>query len=137
MAAQSGKLLVIKSGDGGDPEVFTTVAGLKTTQMVLNNRIVATNTAGMTPWRSLMANAGIRSLAIQGIGRFDDSEVEARLFSQALTSTVNHYQLCFGNGDMLEGLFLIQNYERMGDFDAEESYSIRLESAGEITFTAG
>jgi predicted secreted protein len=48
-----------------------------------------------------------------------------------------HYQLVFGNADTIDGSFKITSYERSGEFNGEETYSITLESSGQITFTAG
>ena len=36
MAAQKGSLFLLKAGDGGGPEVFTTVGGLRTTSFNVN-----------------------------------------------------------------------------------------------------
>jgi TP901-1 family phage major tail protein len=40
MAAQKGKDLLIKLGDGGTPEVFTAIAGLRTTSLGFNAQTI-------------------------------------------------------------------------------------------------
>ncbi|RZJ80963.1 MAG: phage major tail protein, TP901-1 family, partial [Brevundimonas sp.] len=40
MGAQAGKDMLLKIGDGGSPQVFTTVAGLRARTISLNARTV-------------------------------------------------------------------------------------------------
>ncbi len=136
MAAQKGSLFLLKVGDGGSPtETFTTVGGLRATRFTLNNQLVDSSNKDSGAWRNILANAGIRSLTISGSGVFLDSASEETVRANAFASSVNNYRITMGNGDYLTGAFQITSYERSGDYDGEETYSITLESAGNITFT--
>ena len=74
MAAQRGKDLLIKIGDGGSPETFTTVAGLRATTLSFNAQTVdVTNNDSVNMWRELLANSGVVSSAISGSGVFKDA----------------------------------------------------------------
>ena len=138
MPAQKGALMLIKIGNGATPtEVFTTIGGLKTTRLVLNQQPVDTSNKDSGAWRSLLANAGLRSITLAGNGIFTDANSEETLRGYAFVGSVNNYRLTFGNGDQLEGPFQIASYERTGDHDNEERYAITLESAGTVTFTVG
>lgn len=134
MGMQRGSDLVLKVGDGAPSESFATVGGLRVTRFVLANPLVESNTPASGGWRTL-AEAGIRSLSVVGEGAFSDSVAEEAVRGYAFMHSVNHYALHFGNGDVLSGAFQIAAYERYGTLDAEERFSLRLESAGEIVFS--
>jgi TP901-1 family phage major tail protein len=136
MTIQNGALVLIKIGNGATPEAFSTIGGLHTSGMKLENQILNTSNVQSGTWKQLLRNAGISSLSIAGSGLFTDSAAEGMLMNYALAGSVNNYQFIFANGDMLSGAFLINSYERSGDYGAEEIYSLALESAGTITFTA-
>lgn len=81
--AQQGRAFLLQVGDGdpgGTGELFTTVAGLRSTSLSLNNETVDVTTKDSAPWRELLANAGIRSMQVQGSGVFKpqvESEVQS------------------------------------------------------------
>ena len=79
MAAQRGKDLLLKIGDGGEPETFATVAGLRARTISLNARTVdVTDGDSAGRWRELLAGAGVRSAAVSGQGVFRDASSDAR-----------------------------------------------------------
>ena len=137
MTAQKGSLLVIKAGNAGTPETFSIIGGLRVTQLTLNNQPMDSTHLESGVWRTLMTNAGARSLLLTGSGIFTDSASEEILRSSAFAGIMRNYELAFGNGDKVSGAFLLTQYERAGEVDGEETYTLSLESAGAITFTAG
>ena len=134
MVAQSGADLLIRVGDNADPEIFTTIGGLRLTGLILNQLLIESSHVGSGPWRALLGGH-IRSLTINGAGVFTDSAAEALVRAYAFASELHHYELAFGNGDILFGAFLIRQYARSGSHNGEEQYSIVLESGGPIAFT--
>lgn len=134
MGMQRGAELLLKVGNGASSEVFTTIGGVRVTRFALTTPLVEKNTPASGGWRTL-AEAGIRSLSITGEGAFSDSAAEEAVRAYAFAHSVNHYELHFGNGDLLSGSFQIAAYERYGALDSEERFSLRLESAGEISFS--
>lgn len=139
MTAQKGQSLVIKAEDTAGGDAWTTIAGLRTTSFSVNNESVdITNKDTTSKWRQLLEGAGVSSLSISGAGVFTDSAVEDIVRVRAFTPTDNiwNYQIVMPNGDEIEGAFLISSYERAGEHNGEETYSLSLESAGDITFTA-
>ena len=55
MTAQRGKDLLIRIGDGGDPETFTTVAGLRATSLDFNAQAIdVTNSDSADMWREFI-----------------------------------------------------------------------------------
>jgi TP901-1 family phage major tail protein len=117
--------------------VFTTIGGLRLSGMVLDNHVLDATNRESGAWRQLLPNAGIHSLTIHGNGLFTDVASEETVRGYAFAGTVNNYQFIFANGDYVSGPFMVTSYERSGNIDSEEIYSLTLESAGTIIFTAG
>ena len=136
MSAKRGSLVLIKVGNGADPEQFSTVGGLRTSSLVLNNHLLDATSVSAGTWRQLLNSAGIQSLHLSGSGVFTDSAAEDTVRGYAFSNSIKNYQFIFANGDFVIGPFMIAAYERAGDHDGEEVYSIALESAGAINYTA-
>ena len=129
MAAASGRSLIIKKGT-------TTIAGVRTTSMSFNNNPVDITTKDNAPWRTLLDNGGIRSAQISVSGVFTDSAVEESVRSDAMSNTIGTYNLVLPNADTLGGSFQITSYQRDGNYDDAEMFSLTLESSGTLTYTA-
>ncbi len=135
MTAKSGALVLIKAGDGASPEVFTTVGGLRTSDLMVNHRAMVTSNVQSGAWQQLVSNAGMLSLQLSGSGVFTDSASEEMVRAHAFAGSVNNYRFVFGNGNFVTGAFLITAYQRSGAHDGEEVFSLALESAGNVTFS--
>lgn len=137
MSAQKGKELLIKIGDGGGPETFTTVGGLRDTSIQLNQEMVdITNKDSVNRWREVLAGAGVRSATFSGSGIFTDSAAEEAVRADFFSDANNNYQLIVPDFGTFEGAFLITSLEYGGSYNGEVTYTLTLESAAEITFTA-
>lgn len=136
MTAQKGSLLLLKVGNGGTPETFTTVGGLRTTGFTHNNQPVDATSRESGAWQQLLGGAGMRQVTISGAGVFVDSAAEESVRGFAMNNQIRNYQITFGNGDSMTGPFLITSYQRAGSHDGEETYALALASAGAVTFTA-
>ncbi len=131
MAAQKGKLVLLKADTaGGSPQVYTTVAGLRTNSWTVNGEDVDVTTKDSGGWQQRLSGAGVRSLSISATGIFQDSTIEEIIRGWAFDQSINWYQITFENGDRLECQFQISNYERSGDHDNAETYSLSLNSHG-------
>ena len=135
MAAQKGSLVLLKVGNGGAPESFTTIGGLQTTAFAVSTQAVDATARESGAWRKLLDGAGIRSISLSANGVFTDSSAEETVRSLAISGTVRNYQMTFGNGDTLSGPFLITAYERSGAQQDEERYALTLFSAGTIIYS--
>ena len=134
MTAQNGTLVLIKVGNGGGPETFTTVGGLRTSEILLNHHPLDATTVESGVWRQLLGSAGILSFHISGSGLFTNSASEELVRGYAFSGSANNYKFIFANGNNVTGPFMVTSYLRSGNHDAEEIYAITLESAGIITF---
>jgi TP901-1 family phage major tail protein len=137
MTAQKGSLVLLKVGNGGGPEVFTTVGGLRTTSFTHNNQTIDTTNKDSGAWRQLLDGAGTRSITISGSGVFTDVASEEMVRGYAMNNQIKNFQMTFGNGDVLAGSFQITSYQRAGNYNNEETYAITLASAGTVTYTVG
>jgi len=136
MSAQKGKDLLIKIGDGGDPENFTTVAGLRATALAFNaTTIDVTNSDSADMWRELLV-AGVKSATISGSGVFKDAASDAALRTAFFNQTLCDWQIVIPSFGMVAGPFKVTSLQYDGPYDGELKLSLSLASAGALTFTA-
>lgn len=132
MGAERGSAFLLKINDGPSSSAYSTIAGLKTTQMSINGDAVAITNKGSGGWREILSGAGIRSVSVAASGIFTGSAAELRLRSVALSGTVENYELSFESGERMQGRFLITRLEYAGDFNGERNYTLALESSGPV-----
>jgi TP901-1 family phage major tail protein len=132
MPAEKGSAFLLKIGDGAQPPVFTTVAGLRTTQLSINGDPIVITNKGSGAWRELLSGAGVRSVSVSGAGVFTGSAAETRIKTMALSGTLDDYELSFESGERMRGKFLVTRLDYSGDFNGERSYTLALESSGAV-----
>ena len=138
MSAQAGKDILLKIGDGGAPEGFATVAGLRARTIALNARTVdVTDGDSAGRWRELLAGAGVRSAAVSGQGIFRDAASDAAIREAFFDQSARTWRLIVPDFGVLEGPFLVAALEYAGEHEGEASFALSLASAGEVTFEAG
>jgi TP901-1 family phage major tail protein len=132
MTAQKGSAFLLKISDGATPAVYRTVAGLRTTQMSIVGDPVVTTTKESGGWREMLSGAGVRSVSVSAAGIFLGSAAEAQVRANAMSGTLDDYELSFEDGEKLRGRFLVQKLDYAGDFNGERNYTLQLESSGEV-----
>lgn len=132
MAAEKGSAFLLKIGDGGNPVAYTTVAGMRTTQLAINAEPIVVTHKGSNGWRELLPSAGVRSVSIAGSGVFTGSGAEARLKQQAFAGAAENFEVVFESGEKVRGTFLITRLDYGGDFNGERTYALALESTGPV-----
>src|SRR5690349_7171196 len=133
MVAEKGSAVLLKVGDGAAPPAYATVAGLGTTQLSVNGEVVNVTTKDSGGWRELLSGAGVRSVSVAGSGIFTGSAAEGRLKSNALSGLIDDYELSFESGERMRGRFLVTRLDYAGDYNGERTYTLALESSGEVT----
>lgn len=133
MPAEKGSALLLKVADGGDPLAYSTVAGLRTTQMSINGDAVNITHKGSGGWRDLLSGAGVRSVSISAAGIFTGSAAETQIRDHALSGEIADYELNFESGERMRGRFLITRLDYAGDYNGERSYTLSLESSGQVS----
>ena len=140
MAAQKGSSFLLKDNSTGTP---TTIGGLRSTSMTINGEMIDITTkdssafisGGADKARDLLEGGGVRSMSISASGVFTDSTAENNVRGFAFDGQIKTYQLAFGVGSTLDGYFLITSFEKAGEYNGEETYSITLESHNTVTWT--
>ena len=133
MAVENGSAFLLKIGNGAVPPVYTTVAGLRTTQLSVNGEAVNVTTKDSGGWRELLSGAGVRSVSVSAAGIFTGSGAEGAVRGAALTGVLADYELSFESGERLRARLLVTRLDYAGDYNGERSYAINLESSGVVT----
>ena len=141
MAAQKGSSFLLKDNSSGTP---ATIGGMRSTSMSINGEMVDitakdsatfSGSAGHDIGRALGSNMGIRSMSISASGVFTDSAGENNIRGAAFTGGSVNYDLVFGDDSTVKGAFIVTSYERAGEYNGEETFSVTLESNGTMTYT--
>lgn len=136
MSAQRGKDLLIKIGDGGSPETFTTVAGLRSTALAFNAQSVdVTNADSADQWRELLSGGGVKSASITGSGVFKDAASDAALRNAFFNQSLPNWQVIIPSFGTVAGPFKLASLQYDGPYDGELKLNLALASAGALTFT--
>lgn len=136
MAAESGSGFLVQIGNGGDPQVYTTIAGLRATSMTFNNQAIDITNKDSGAWRELLSGAGVRRISVSGSGVFTNSAAETTVRTKALAAEHAPLKLIFANGDSFTGDFQVVSLEYAGDFNGERTYALSMESSGMIAFSS-
>ena len=136
MAAQRGADLLLKLDQTGTG-TFITVAGLRTRTLALNAATVdVTNADSNGLWRELLAGAGIRNARITGTGLFTSSVTDALMRDTFLSGTIRAWQVIIPAFGTIQGNFQISALDLAGQYNAEMTFDITLESAGALTYAS-
>lgn len=137
MSAQKGKDLLLKISDGGAPESFAVIGGLRAKTLSLNTQTVdITHSQSAGGWRELLAGAGVRQASVSGAGVFLNDDAAEDVRSVFFSEQLRNWQVIIPGFGTIEGPFLIANLDYAGEHDREATMSLTLESAGALAFTA-
>ena len=139
MAKQLGRSLLIKIGDGAGSEAFTTIAGLNSKSITINNSSIDVTTPdATTPGGALWASNlnGLKSVSISGDGIFlDESAQEGRLNTIAIAADpVANFQIVVPDFGTYSGEFRVTSLEFGGETEGASTFSLSLESNGTIAY---
>ncbi len=129
---EKGSAFLLKVGDGQPSPTFSTVAGMRTTQLSVTGEPVVVTTKDSGGWRQLLSGAGVRSVSVSAAGVFTGSAAEARVKASALSGVLDDYRLTFEGGETMTGRFLVTRLDYAGDFNGERTYTLALESSGAV-----
>lgn len=117
------------------PSNYVLVGGLRTKAFTFNGEAIEKTNHGSDQWKELIDGAGIRSMSLSGGGvALNDSTIiliEDNAFSQTLTNF--RITDTSANGRVYTACCKIVSVERSSEYNAEQTYSISLESSGEVT----
>jgi len=137
MSKYKGRELRIKVRTSTGPDVFTVIGGIRTESMTINSETVDVTDKDGNGWRELLEGAGITSMSLKGSGVVSDNAVFTdHIMAAVMANTHVVLKIESGLGDVWQGTFAVPSAERAGEYNKEETFSITLESAGTITYTA-
>jgi TP901-1 family phage major tail protein len=133
MAVQKGASLVVKIGNGGSPETFTTVAGLQDTSISINQETVDVTNKDSSRVRTLLAQGGVKSFTITGSGIFQDNATEQSVLTAFDGASFTNYQFLVPDYNTFTGAFQVTTLDYTGTYNGAVQYSMTFESAGAVT----
>ena len=141
MAKQLGRALLVKIGDGdSDSESFNNLCGLNSKSLTINNSGIDVTTPDCTKQNGQLWTenlAGLKSVSVSGDGCFEDETTETRANTVAMEAdNVANFEIFVPGFGTYDGAFRIATLEFGGETEGGVTYSISLESTGEVEFTA-
>lgn len=137
MAKFKGREFRVSVRTSTGPDVYAVIGGIRTESVTINSETVDVTDKDGSGWRELLEGAGITSMSIKGSGVVSDNVVFTdHIMVAKMANTHKTIKLESGLGDVFTGVFAIPSVERAGEYNKEETFSISLESAGVVTYTA-
>lgn len=119
----------------GTSAAGTVIGGMRTTAWTINAETVDVTTADNTnKWRELLAATGIKNMSVTMSGVLADTTAHSQMVQDVIAQTIDAYGLVVGALGTFDGNFQLTNVEGTGEYNGEETFSITLESAGDITY---
>lgn len=140
MPKSQGRELLVKIRTATGPDVFSTLCGLTTKALTINNNeIDVTTTDCTTPggvlWTEVLG--GAKRLSLSGNGFFEDSAAEGKLNTVALAVNPSEvFQIIVPAFGTFQGTFFLSSTEYGGEQEGGVTYSLSLASSGAVTFVA-
>lgn len=137
MAKSKGKLLLIQAQgvNPAAPTAYTTISALRSTSFTINEETVDVTDKDGAGYRETLEGAGISSLSVTGSGIADNGDTQAFMLNAILNKTHVNLKIIREAGDEFTGTFQITSMAFSGEYNAEETFDLTLESAGTITHT--
>lgn len=128
MAAVSGRKLRIKKGG-------TAIAGARTDNLTINNEPVDITDKAASGWRTMLADAGVRSIDADVEGVIIDSTFLALAVGTA-SSLLAAYSIEIEGIGTFAGNFYLTSLQVSGEQADATTFTANIQSSGTITFTA-
>ncbi len=135
MSAQKGKDLLLKMDDGTG--TFVTIGGIRTKRLALNAQTIDTTSAdSINQWRELLTGGGVRRSSLTGGGIFKDQASDILLRQTFFNGAVMNWQIIIPGFGTISGPYQISALDYRGDYNAEVTFEMTMESGGALTFVA-
>lgn len=132
---KKGAGMLVKAGNGATPEVFTTVAKLRSTSFSAGGEDVEITNKDSGGRREYLSGAGTVAIDFSGSGVYDGSDQQVLMESRALANTVDNYQIIFEGGRMYEVGAKVK-ISSDGEYNGEQTYAFNFAGSGQETVTA-
>jgi TP901-1 family phage major tail protein len=91
MAVEKGSAFLLKVGNGDTPLTYSTIAGLRTTQLSVSGEAVNITSKDSGGWRELLSGAGVRAVNVSAAGIFTGSAGEVRPDARAIKALMEKF----------------------------------------------
>lgn len=137
MSGNAGKDLLLKVEDSPGAGTYTTLGGLRSKTFEMSATVIESTNHGSNQYKEILDGAGIRAFTMSGEGIYNSAATLTLVETACLDQTLTRFQIvdATSGGRTYTGLFKIASVSREASFDAEQTYSISLESSGSITIT--
>ncbi|TWF42204.1 phage tail tube protein [Neorhizobium alkalisoli] len=136
---QLGRTLLIKIGDGADPEVFTNLCGLKTRSFNMSATEIDTTIPSCTnPGGPVQKTSrpGISNRTFTGSGNFVSSAASKVFMDHVRASEQFNAQVIVPGDGTYEGAWMVTDYSFSGDVEPNMEFSATFVAADVLEFTA-
>lgn len=136
---QLGRLLLIKIGDGAEPEVFSNLCGLKDRSFDLTANTVDTTKPSCTnPGGPVQKTGrpGIASRTFSGSGTFVSSAAMKAFMGKVINTEKFNAQVVVPGLGTFEGPYFATNFTFDGSMEDDLQFNGTFEAADELTYTA-
>ena len=119
-------------------DVYTLLGGLRSKSISINGEAIDVTNHDSSQWKTLLDQAGIRSMSLSGSGVHNGDEATLGLAEDnSISQTLTKFRITDteSGGRIYTGLYKITSFERAGEYNAEQTYSMSLESSGAIGIT--
>ena len=124
-------------GSGTLDDTYSVIGGIRSKTFTLNSETIDITNADSCEWREILDSAGVRTMSLSGSGVFESGLIISNLRTNLMSNTITDFQMIItAAGDKFEGSFKIVSLEYAGEYNAEATYSVSMESSGSITYTA-
>ena len=133
--ALKGRSMLLKVDMTGlSPTTYTTVAGMRATQLKINGNQVDITSKSSNGWQELLSDAGVRKIDVTASVEFDASAGNAGIFLEkaALANTFIDGEITFGNSTIYTGTWAISDYTMDGPYDNAQTFALTLTSHGPV-----
>jgi predicted secreted protein len=134
MTAYVGRSLTLKAGTWA---AGTVISQTRNHTFTIDHEVVDITNKDSNGFRTILENAGTKSLSITFDGIADNTTVFETMLAAANSGSISTYSIGgFADGDVWEGLFHLSNFQGGGAHNGEQTFSVTLNSSGAWTFTA-
>lgn len=137
MGKESGKKVLVKVGDGADPEVFTAIAGQKDGRLALAASPVDVSDKTTDGWGSTITGTKNATVTVSGVANWPDTNGINRIQAAFEADEAINCEFVYNTaGDKYSGPMSITQFEVGGANDGATEYSITLQNAGALEWVA-
>ena len=123
-------------GTGTAEEYFRTMGGLRSSSVSIENEAIDITNTESSQWKEILDAAGIKGVSISGDGVFKDEIMFKKARISILAGTLKNFRVLVNTaGDYFGGSFKITSLELSGEYNAESTYSMSMESSGAVSYT--